>query len=55
MIERVTVLGDTPLGGKPRWEAFHSDQYSTGSGATTARPSRGVATDPRTNSIAKPA
>ena len=55
VIERVTVLGDTPRGGKPRWEAFRSDSYSTAAGATTARPSRGVATDPRTNSIAKPA
>ena len=55
VIERVTVLGDAPRGPKARWEAFRSDSYSTGAGAATAKPSRGVATDPRTNSIAKPA
>ena len=55
VIERVTVLGDAPQGGKPRWEAFRNDPYTPGGGAATARPVRGIATDPRTNSVAKPA
>ncbi len=55
VIERVTVLGDVPTGPPPRWEAFQYDAHSTGSSTVTAMPSKGMATDPRTNSIAKPA
>ena len=54
VIQRVTVLGDVPLGGEPRWGAFRSDQYTPGGSLAAAKPTRGVATDPRTNSIAKP-
>jgi taurine dioxygenase len=55
VIERVTVLGDVPTGPPPRWGAFRSDAHTSGSSATPATPSKGIATDPRTNSIAKPA
>ena len=41
VIQRVTVLGDAPRGGKPRWPAFRSDQYSAGSGVATAGPRAG--------------
>lgn len=55
VIQRVTVLGDVPLGPPPRWEPFQYDAYSTGASTAPATPSRGITTDPRTNSIAKPA
>jgi taurine dioxygenase len=55
VIQRVTVLGDVPLGPPPRWEPFQQDGYSTGASTAPTIPSRGIATDPRANSIAKPA
>jgi len=55
VIERVTVLGDAPRGPAARWQPFASDRHSTYGGAATETVRRGVETDPRTNSIAKPA
>lgn len=59
VIERVTVLGDAPRGPAARWKPFEGDArsaagYGAGSSAATG-PRRGIETDPRTNSIAKPA
>jgi taurine dioxygenase len=52
VIQRVTVLGDAPQGPPARWPAFAGDRLSSANAyAATAR--RGIATDPRANSIAK--
>lgn len=53
VIQRVTVLGDAPRGPEARFPVFRPDQYSAGSSVATAGSRRGVATDPRTNSIEK--
>jgi taurine dioxygenase len=66
VIERVTVLGDVPQGPPPRYRPFRQDGHSSvgddrsdaasaGGGEASARPRRGIPTDPRTNSIRKPA
>lgn len=60
VIERVTVLGDAPRGPAARWSPFRDDRLSAGAGVATAKDTatasagrRAIATDPRTNSIAK--
>lgn len=62
VIERVTVLGDAPRGPAPRWSAFEGDGMSAGAALAETKPHagagratrRGIETDPRTNSIARP-
>lgn len=55
VIERVTVLGDPPQGPAARWQPFHGDRLSAANAANAGRARGAVATDPRTNSIAKSA
>jgi len=55
VIERVTVLGDAPRGPAARWQPFAADRHSAYGGAATEPGRPAVATDPRTNSIAKSA
>jgi taurine dioxygenase len=52
-IHRVTVLGDEPLGGAPRWPAFASDRFSEMNGAYRQAMSdkAPMKTDVRTNSV----
>ncbi len=50
VIERVTVIGDTPDGGTPRWEPFAEHRgYQQG----TLAQARSMDADPRANSMAK--
>jgi taurine dioxygenase len=50
IIERVTVIGDTPVGGTARWEPFvRRTGYQTGSLADA----RGMEADPRANSMSR--
>jgi taurine dioxygenase len=51
LIQRVTVLGDEPSGGQPRWAPFADSRVSAGGSAQGPR--RPVDTDERTNSIAR--
>jgi taurine dioxygenase len=46
-IERVTVIGDAPAGGSPRWQPF---VRNTGEGSSLAN-ARGTEADPRANSM----
>ena len=48
IIERVTVIGDPPVGGTPRWQPFVR-RHGYGSGSLAE--SRGMEPDPRANSM----
>jgi taurine dioxygenase len=54
VITRVTVLGDRPAGGEPKWPPFADDRTSVASAYDRAA-RQPIGTDPRANSIEVPA